>query len=213
MTPVTARVSIVAKKRNGTGMQRGEQRIVVVRHGETRWSAAGRHTGSTDVELTAAGRRDAQQVGALLRRSSFDRVWASPLSRAHQTCELAGYIDVATVDENLVEWDYGVYEGLTREQIVARDPGWQVWTHGAPGGESVVAVQRRVDRVVERLLDAAGRTLIFAHGHLLRALAARWIEQEVTEGRRLLLDTSAVGELGWYHQRRALVRWNLRAQR
>lgn len=188
------------------------QRVVVVRHGQTQWSAAGQHTGSTDVELTDGGRRDARDVGELLRRSSYDRVWSSPLRRAHETCELAGYGDTAVIDDDLVEWDYGDYEGLTREQIVKNDPDWQVWTRGAPGGESVAAVRRRVDRVVERLLSADGRTLIFAHGHLLRALAARWIEQEVTEGRRLLLDTSAVGELGWYHERRALARWNIHAQ-
>lgn len=190
-------------------MQQTSQRVVVVRHGQTRWSAAGQHTGLTDVELTDGGRRDARAVGVVLRRSSFDRVWTSPLRRAHETCVLAGYGDVATIDDDLVEWDYGEYEGLVREQVVERDPGWQVWTHGAPGGESVADVQERVDRVVERLLTAGGRTLIFGHGHTLRALAARWIEQDVTEGRRLLLDTSGSGELGWYHDRRALAHWNM----
>jgi len=190
-------------------MPEKDELVVVIRHGETEWSAAGRHTGATDIELTERGRADARAAGAWLRRLRYDRVWASPLRRAHDTCALAGYGDVAEINPDLVEWDYGAYEGLTRAEIVAGDPDWLVWTHGAPGGESPADVQQRVDRVVSRLLDAGGRTLIFAHGHLLRALAARWVEQPVTEGRRLLLDTGGVGELGWYHDRRALARWNL----
>jgi probable phosphoglycerate mutase len=185
------------------------QLVVVVRHGETEWSATGRHTGITDIALTERGREDARAAGAWLGQMTFDRVWCSPLRRAHDTCTLAGYGEAAEIDADLGEWNYGEYEGLTRPEILAKDPGWLVWTHGAPGGESPEQVQERTDRVVSRLLDAGGRTLIFAHGHLLRALATRWVEQPVTEGRRLLLDTGAAGELGWYHGRRALARWNL----
>lgn len=190
-------------------MSETTQLVVVVRHGETEWSATGRHTGITDIALTERGREDARAAGAWLGQMTFDRVWCSPLRRAHDTCTLAGYGDAAEIDADLGEWNYGEYEGLTRSEILANDPGWLVWTHGAPGGESPKQVQERTDRVVSRLLDAGGRTLIFAHGHLLRALATRWVEQPVTEGRRLLLDTGAAGELGWYHGRRALARWNL----
>ncbi|CAN5916625.1 hypothetical protein BH23ACT10_BH23ACT10_08620 [soil metagenome] len=122
---------------------------------------------------------------------------------------LAGYGDAAEVHDDLVEWDYGEHEGLTSAEIVSAVPGWQVWTHGATGGESADDVQARTSTIAARLLDAPGHTLIFAHGHLLRALAATWIELPVVEGRRLLLDTAAVGALGWYHDRRALARWNL----
>lgn len=185
------------------------QRITVVRHGETEWSATGQHTGRTDIELTERGRESAKRTGALLRAEHYDRVWTSPLRRAHDTCALAGYADGARVHDELVEWDYGEYEGLTREQIVEQAPGWQVWTDGARGGESVDQLQQRVSGVVDELLSEDGHTLIFAHGHLLRALAAAWIELPITEGRRLLLDTAAVGGLGWYHDRRALARWNV----
>lgn len=190
-------------------MDASGQRVTVVRHGQTEWSASGRHTGRTDIELTEQGRHDAGVVGARLGTQTFDRVWTSPLRRAADTCALAGYGDVAEPMDDLVEWDYGDYEGLVRAEIVADTPGWQVWTHGAPGGESVAAVQTRVDAVVARLLDAPGHTLIFAHGHLLRALAAAWVELGITEGRRLLLDTAATGTLGWYHGRRALAVWNI----
>ncbi|HSK92011.1 MAG TPA: histidine phosphatase family protein [Euzebyales bacterium] len=190
-------------------MSEATQLVVVVRHGETEWSATGRHTGATDIALTERGQRHARATGAWLAHTTFDRVWTSPLRRARDTCALAGFGGPAEVDGDLAEWDYGDYEGLTRAEIVTRDPHWLVWTHGAPGGESPAQVERRTDRVVSRLLAAPGRTLIFAHGHLLRALAARWIELPVSEGRRVLLDTAAVGELGWYHGRRALARWNL----
>lgn len=186
-----------------------EQLITVVRHGETEWSASGQHTGRTDIELTQRGRESAQRTGEFLRPEHFDRVWTSPLRRAYDTCVLAGFGDGAEVHDDLVEWDYGDYEGRRREEIIVGAPGWQVWTDGAPGGESVDQMQRRVEGVVAALLDLEGRTLIFAHGHLLRALAAAWVELPITEGRRMLLDTAAVGTLGWYHDRRALARWNV----
>lgn len=190
-------------------MQTSTQQITVVRHGETEWSAAGRHTGRTDIALTEHGREEAAAVGGLLRGQQFDRVWTSPLRRAADTCALAGFGDRAEVYDDLVEWDYGAHEGQTRQEILADRPGWDVWTFGARDGESVAAMQARVDKVIARLLDAPGHTLIFAHGHLLRALAAAWIELPVIEGRRLLLDTAATGVLGWYHDRRALARWNV----
>jgi broad specificity phosphatase PhoE len=191
-------------------MTEDTQRIVVVRHGETEWSRTGRHTGRTDVPLTDGGRHDAQRVGQWLGTETFDRVLTSPLQRAADTCALAGFGEVAEVDPTLVEWDYGEYEGRRSEEILAEQPDWQIWTHGAAEGETVERMQGRVTEVCERLLDLDGRTLVFAHGHFLRALAAAWIELPVTEGRRLLLDTGATGELGWYHRRRALANWNVR---
>jgi broad specificity phosphatase PhoE len=190
-------------------MQHHDQRVTVVRHGETEWSASGRHTGRTDIALTDRGRESARRTGRWLATSTYQRVWTSPLRRAADTCAIAGYGDDAEVHEPLMEWDYGAYEGLTRDQIVDDTPDWMVWTHGAPDGESVADVQARVDATIARLLDLPGDTLLFAHGHLLRALAAAWMELPITEGRRLLLDTAAVGTLGWYHGRRALARWNV----
>lgn len=192
------------------GVDPASQLVTVVRHGATAWSETGQHTGRTDIPLTEEGEAAARRTGAWLRQQRrFDRVWASPLQRAARTCALAGYGDVATIHDDLVEWDYGEYEGRTGDDIRAERPGWQVWTHGAPGGETVADVQQRVDGIVRRLLDAPGNTLIFAHGHILRAVAAVWVELPVTEGRRVLFDTAAVGALGWYHGRRALARWNV----
>lgn len=190
-------------------MDTASQQITVVRHGATEWSETGQHTGRTDIPLTSGGEAAATRTGRWLADQHFDRVWTSPLQRAARTCELAGYGDVAEVHDDLVEWDYGDYEGRTSKDIVAESPGWQVWTGGAPGGESVADVQRRVSGIVSRLREEPGHTLIFAHGHILRAIGADWIELTVTEGRRLLLDTAAVGRLGWYHDRRALACWNL----
>lgn len=190
-------------------MDHPTQQVTIVRHGTTEWSRSGQHTGRTDLPLTESGERAARDVGRRLADRQFDRVWTSPLERAAATCRLAGSGDVAEVHDDLVEWDYGSYEGRTTDEILGMLPGWQVWTHGAPGGESVADVQERVDGIVARLLDAPGHTLVFGHGHLLRALAAAWIELPVTEGRRLLLDTTGIGRLGWYHGRRAIVDWNL----
>lgn len=189
--------------------QSAHQQVTVVRHGQTEWSAAGRHTGRTDVGLTARGEQDARAAGRWLADTDYSHVWASPLRRAFDTCTLAGFGERAEVVDDLVEWDYGRFEGLTRAEILEQSSGWLVWTHGAPNGESVAALQARVDRIVGRLLETRGQTLLFAHGHLLRALAAAWMELPITEGRRVLLDTGALGTLGWYHERRALVRWNV----
>lgn len=194
------------------GVDPATQLITLVRHGATEWSETGQHTGLTDIPLIAEGERAAERAGRWLRPRRFDRVWTSPLQRAARTCALAGYGDAAEVHEDLVEWDYGSYEGRTSTDITADVPEWQVWTHGAPDGESVAAMQQRVDGVVARLLSAPGHTLIFAHGHLLRALAAVWVELPVTEGRRVLLDTAAISALGWYHGRRAIACWNVLPQ-
>ncbi len=183
-------------------------RAVVVRHGETEWSATGRHTGSTDVELTADGRASAGTLGAALAGWRFALVLTSPLQRARETATLAGFPD-AVVDPDLVEWDYGEYEGITTPEIRETVPGWSVWTHPVPGGESGEDVAARADRVIARVERAGGDVAIFSHGHYLRVLAARWLEQPPQLGGRLLLGTPCLGVLGHDRERRALERWNL----
>jgi broad specificity phosphatase PhoE len=182
--------------------------IVLVRHGETEWSASGKHTSTTDVPLTDAGRRGADQLRARLAARSSALVLSSPRARARVTAELAGFADVAEVDEDLVEVDYGEYEGLTTPEIRVDRPAWSLWEHGSPGGETVDEVGRRADRVIERALAADGDVLVFAHGHLLRILAARWLGQPAAFGDRLLLSTGSLSELGFERERRVIALWN-----
>ncbi len=183
-------------------------RAVVVRHGETAWSASGRHTGATDVELTDEGRALARTLGATLAGGRFALVLTSPLRRARDTAVLAGFPD-AEVEPDLVEWDYGDYEGLTTPQIRETVPGWAVWTHPVPGGETAEQVAARADRVIARIERAAGDVAVFSHGHFLRVLAARWLEEPAAFGGRLLLGTACRGVLGHERERRALERWNV----
>jgi probable phosphoglycerate mutase len=185
-----------------------ETRLVLVRHGETEWSKTGRHTSRTDVPLTAAGRRQAEQLGTVLRPRSFVRIVSSPRTRALDTCRLAGFGDRVVVDDDLREWDYGAYEGRTSAEIRKDRPGWAVWSGDVPGGEAIAAVAARADLVIERLLPAGGDVLVFAHGHFLRVLASRWIEQPPSTGGRLELGTASISELGWEHDRRVIERWN-----
>jgi probable phosphoglycerate mutase len=183
-------------------------RLVVVRHGETEWSASGRHTGSTDVELTAEGRAVAATLGAALSGWRFALVLTSPLRRARETAALAGFPD-AVLEPDLVEWDYGAYEGLTTPEIRETVPGWAVWTHPVPDGERAEDVAARADRVLARAAAAGGDVAVFSHGHFLRVLAARWLEQPPQFGSRLLLGTACLGVLGHERERRALERWNV----
>lgn len=182
--------------------------IVLARHGETDWSRAGRHTGRTDVPLTQTGRRQAELLRAPLARRSFTRVLTSPLERAAETCRLAGLGDRAERREALVEWDYGELEGLTTPQIRERRPGWRLWRDGCPGGESPADVAARVDPLVEELSDLRGDAALFAHGHLLRVLAARWLGLPPGDGGLLVLSTGTLSTLGWEHERRVVSRWN-----
>jgi probable phosphoglycerate mutase len=182
--------------------------IVLVRHGETEWSASGKHTSVTDVPLLESGRRNAEQIRDHLAGREFALVLTSPRARARDTAELAGYGDRAEVDEDLVEVDYGEYEGRTTPEIRVEHPGWSVWEHGSPGGETVDDVGARADRVIERALAADGDVLVFAHGHLLRILAARWLGQPAAFGGQLLLSTGSVSELGFERERRAIALWN-----
>ena len=171
--------------------------ITLVRHGETEWSRSGRHTGRTDLPLTESGKAEARALRSRLAGIAFSRVISSPLQRAVRTAELAGFSPVT--DADLVEWDYGDFEGLTSAEIRKTHPAWDLFRDGCPGGESVAAMAERTDRAAERLKALDGNVLVFAHGHLLRVLAARWIGQPVAFARSLLLSTGSVSRLGFGH--------------
>lgn len=183
------------------------QEVWLVRHGETEWSRDHKHTSSTDLPLTAVGIETARTLADRLGGTAFDLVLSSPRLRARRTAELAGFGD-AEADADLVEWGYGDYEGITTAQIRETVPGWTVWTHESPGGESAAEVTRRLDRVVAKLRGTAGRSLVFGHGHALRALTARWIDQPVDEGRFFRLDTATVCTLGYEWETPVILRWN-----
>jgi len=185
-------------------MSRGD--LWLIRHGETDWSASGRHTSSTDLALTAEGERKAAAVGRLLAGKSFALVLASPLRRALETCRLAGYS--AEITPELREWGYGAYEGLTTAEIQVQNRGWTIWTGTPPGGESAAEVGARADRVIARATAANGDAALFGHGHMLRVLAARWLGLEPTGGRLLALSTGSVSVLGYEHQTRVIQSWN-----
>lgn len=180
--------------------------IYLIRHGETAWSLSGQHTSLTDLPLTEEGRRRAGAVGALLADRRFAMVLSSPMRRALETCQLAGYR--GEIEFNLHEWDYGAYEGLTSADIHKTNPGWTIWTGTPPGGESAEQVGARADRVIARALAADGDVALFAHGHLLRVLAARWLELAPDSGRLLGLDTGSISVLGWEHTARVVRMWN-----
>ena len=173
--------------------------VYLARHGETEWSLSGRHTGRTDLPLTPRGEENARRLGRRLAGRAFARVLASPLRRAMRTCELAGYTGVAEVDPDLVEWDYGRFEGLRSAEIHMTSPGWNVFRNGGPGGESPADVSARADRVVQKIRATGGDVLVFSSGHFLRALAARWLGAEVAFGRFLALDTASLSILGYEH--------------
>jgi probable phosphoglycerate mutase len=181
---------------------------VVVRHGQTDWSENGRHTGRTDLALGERGREQALALAGPLGAMAFALVLTSPLSRAADTSALAGFRDRAEPTEDLLEWDYGDYEGRTTYEIREERPGWTLWADGVPGGESAAEVGRRADRVIERARAAGGDTLCFAHGHILRVLAARWIGLPPMGGRMLALDACAIGVLGWEREVPVIERWN-----
>lgn len=180
----------------------------LVRHGETEWARAGRHTGLTDVPLTATGRQQALDLAPRLLGHLFAAVVSSPLSRALDTAHLAGFRDRVQVDRDLVEWDYGADEGRTYDEIREDRPGWTIWSEGPAGGELLDAVAARVDRVIERARAHDGITLCFAHGHLLRILGARWIGLAPTGGGSLALDTATISILGWDRAAPVIRRWN-----
>jgi broad specificity phosphatase PhoE len=173
--------------------------ISLARHGETAWSLSGQHTGLTDIPLTARGERNARQLGTRLKGLKFSHVLVSPLQRARRTCELAGFGDHAVVDPDLVEWNYGEYEGKTSAQIRRQKPDWNVFRDGGPGGESPADVQARADRVIARLRGLNSDALVFSSGHFLRVIGARWCRLDVTVGEALYLSTAALSMLGYEH--------------
>jgi probable phosphoglycerate mutase len=186
-----------------------EKVVVLVRHGETEWSRDGRHTGRTDIPLTEEGRRQATALAGPLAGWRFTLVLSSPLQRALETCRLAGYGGQAQVRPELMEWDYGRYEGRTSRQIAAENPEWSLWRDGGPDGETPADVGRRADRIIAELRQAAGDILLFAHGHVLRVLAARWLGEPPGGGRHYALQTASLSLLGYEHQDSVISRWNL----
>ena len=183
--------------------------IVLVRHGETEWSRTGQHTGRADVPLTEDGRATAAALGVALADRPYAVVLTSPLSRARDTCALAGFGEVATVDDDLQEWDYGEDEGRTTDDIRHEIADWTVWSPGPRGGETVNDVARRADRVIARCENASGDVLLFGHGHMLRVLAASWLDLRPTDGRLLALDPGSVSVLGYERDQRVLQSWNV----
>lgn len=190
----------------GAAPRTNRPELVLVRHGETEWSSERRHTGRTDVPLTDHGRAQAQHISAAVSGFTFTRVLASPLSRAWETAVLMG-LDPER-DDDLVEWDYGDHEGITTAQIREETPGWSVWTHPVHGGESLDDVAGRVDRLLGRLRELDGSIALVAHAHLLRILAARWLDLPPQEGRRFALDTATLSILGWERENPVVLRWN-----
>ena len=182
--------------------------IYVIRHGQTAWSLSGQHTGTTDLPLTDNGRRRAERLRPLLLNETFALVLVSPMQRARQTCELAGLGNGAVLDADLVEWNYGEYEGLTPKQIHEKVPGWLIFRDGCPGGEMPEQVGARVDRVITRARAVEGDVALFAHGHVLRVLAARWIGLPPGAGQHFLLETGTLCVLGYYREIPAVSVWN-----
>ena len=182
--------------------------VFAIRHGETAWSLSGQHTGTTDIPLTDNGRRLAKRIQPVLSKEVFALVLVSPMQRARETAKLAGLGNVAVIDPDLMEWNYGEYEGLTLEQIEALAPGWLIFRDGCPGGEAPEEVGARVDRVISRAREVEGEVALFSHGHVLRMLAARWLGLPPGAGQHFLLDTGTLCVLSHYREIPAVKIWN-----
>jgi probable phosphoglycerate mutase len=182
--------------------------IVLVRHGETAWSRSGQHTGRTDMPLLEDGQRMGQALEVPLRAWSFVAVWTSPLRRASETCALSGHGTTARENPDMMEWDYGAYEGKTSKEIRAEAPEWTIWKDGPLGGETVEQIGARVDRVIEEVRRVDGNVLLFSHGHFLRVFAARWLGLPPSEGRLFALSTASISVLGWDGAQPQLLSWN-----
>jgi probable phosphoglycerate mutase len=184
--------------------------VILVRHGETEWSASGRHTGRTDIPLTLVGERKARGLSDRLKGKTFDRIFTSPLQRASRTCELAGFGAAAKPDPDLLEWNYGDYEGRTTKEILSARPGWLLFRDGCPNGEQPADVGQRADRVVARLRASDDHAILFSSGHILRVLAARWLGLAPSEGRLFMLGTASISVLGYEHDKSepAIQLWN-----
>lgn len=189
-------------------MSNEEQKVYLLRHGETEWSRSGKHTSVTDIPLTENGRMAARRLQSVLSKEVFPLVLTSPLQRARETGELAGLGERAMLEPDLMEWNYGEYEGLTTKQIQRLRPSWSLFRDGCPGGETPEEVSARADRVIAKVRQARANVALFGHGHIFRVLAARWIELSVNYGERLLLDTATLNVLGYYYGSAAIKIWN-----
>lgn len=185
------------------------QELWLIRHGETEWSVAKRHTGRTDIPLTSMGERQATALGQSLASRKFASVLCSPLRRARETCRLAGYGDVATVTDDLLEWDYGIYEGQTTQEIRREQPDWSIWTTAVSNGESIEQVGCRAQRVIQHASTIDGPVALFAHAHILRILTACWLGLPPEAGRLFVLDTASISVLGHERETRVIKAWNL----
>lgn len=190
-------------------MSETRHELWLIRHGETDWSVAKRHTGRTDITLTPMGERQAAALGGVLTGRRFALVLSSPLRRARETCRLAGYGDEATMTDDLLEWDYGIYEGKTTKEIRLEQPEWSIWTASVANGESIEQVRQRAQRVIQRSLAANGDVVLFAHAHILRILAACWLGLPPDAGRLFVLRTASLSVLGFEHDTRVITRWNI----
>ena len=184
------------------------QQVYLIRHGETEWSLSTQRTGITDIPLTENGRKVAKLLEPVLAKETFALVLTSPLERARETCELTGLCKRAEIDSDLMEWNYGEYEGLTPKQIHAQTPGWMLFNDGCPGGENPEQVGARVDRVIARVRAVEGHVALFAHGHIFRVFAARWLGLPATAGCHFLLETATLNILSYYRGIPAVKRWN-----
>jgi len=183
-------------------------KIYLIRHGETEWTLSGRHTGLTDIPLTENGIQASKKIGAFLKGQGFQKVLVSPLQRAKETCRLAGFFDHAIIEPDLVEWDYGKYEGLTTPEIRKESPHWTVFTGEVPGGESLADIGARANRVLGQLRSIPGDVAIFSSGHILRVLAARFLDQPPSFGSRLILSPASLSILGFEREHPAIISWN-----
>ena len=184
------------------------QKVFLIRHGETEWTASKRHTGLTDLSLLEKGREQAEQLKERLEGLSFKKVFCSPLLRAKETCQIAGFFEEAKIDEDLYEWDYGAYEGLTTAEIHKEDPKWSIFLKGAPKGESIGDVATRAKRMIGKVQGVEGDVAIFSSGHFLRAFAAMWLHLHVQDGRLFALSTASISILGYEHGQPVIIRWN-----
>jgi broad specificity phosphatase PhoE len=184
------------------------QELFLIRHGETEWSRSGQHTSRTDLTLTEEGKRRGLVLKTYLARKKFARVLTSPMQRARLTCDLAGFGEQAEVDQNLMEWDYGEYEGLTTDQIRKLKPDWTIWNSTPPGGESAARVGERADLVIARAAQAGADVALFGHGHMLRVIAARWLSLQPSDGRLFALDTGTISILDYERETRVIRQWN-----
>jgi probable phosphoglycerate mutase len=185
-----------------------DKKVFLIRHGETAWSLSGKHTGYSDIPLTENGKKQAILLGKALSSFSFSIAFVSPLIRAKDTFTLSHLSTPSCIDPNLIEWNYGKYEGITSDEIHKTNPSWNLFTHGAPDGESLSDIEKRADSMIEKALSAEGDVALFSSGHILRSIAARWLKMEVNFGGQLVLETGSISILGYEHGTRALLQWN-----